>query len=109
MKSFFYNVSFVAKFGENVQKTTAWGTAKFDTSIPLEPQIKRELDDRGTASLIIGPVNVTAFTPLELDNSNHTEKLVELWRIERTAGECYGGMSTNAYIDKELAKLGVTL
>lgn len=109
MKSFFYNVSFVAKFGENVQKTTAWGTAKFDTSIPLEYQIRRELDGRGITSLALGSINITAFTPLELDSSNHTEKLIELWRIERTAGEYYGGKNTGVYINEELAKLGIHL
>ena len=109
MRAFFYNARFVAKCGENVQKTSAWGTAKFDLSIPLDQQVEAEILRRGSYSEIIGPLNVTACTPLELDSSNHTEKLIELWRIERNEGEYYGGMNTDAYINKELAKLGITL
>ena len=110
MKSYFYNASFAGKNGEDIQKTYAWGTAQFDISIPLEPQVAAEIERRSNyGTKVMGPLNIAALTPLESDSSNHTEKLIELWRIERTAGEYYGGKNTNAYINEELAKLGIKL
>ena len=110
MKAFFCaTVEFDARRGVRTKRAHISGIEDFNLDDNLAEQASRYFHKYQPDAGVILTINLTAFSPLELDSSNHTEKLIELWRIERTAGEYYGGMNTNAYINKELAKLGITL
>lgn len=110
MKSFFSAMVQHTEYSSNYnQQSYICGIEDFNFDNNIADQVRSFFHQYHPDAGTISTVNVMALSPLELDSSNHTEKLIELWRIERTAGEYYGGKNTNDYINKELAKLGITL
>ncbi|WJT09249.1 hypothetical protein [Vibrio harveyi] len=108
MKKFFYCADYTGRENGIVTSKFIWGIYDFNLNEPLEYQIIR-LISNNTNIEFMGNLKVTAFNPVELDSSNHTDRVMELFRIWVNNREYYGGMNTNAYVNKELAKLGLSL
>lgn len=108
MKKFFYHCDFTAIEHGNITEKFVWGIAEFNLDMPITEQMI-SIIQKNPAFDYMGNLQVTALNPIELDSSNHTDRVLELFRIYVNNREYYGGMNTNAYVQKELNKLGLSL
>ncbi|KFA99454.1 hypothetical protein [Vibrio sp. ER1A] len=85
------------------------GIESFDLSENIADQVTSIFREYEPDATLISKIHIQSFNPVELDSNNHTERLIELWRIERTSGEYYGGLQTKSYVNIQLEKLGIVL
>lgn len=112
MKKFFYNVeATIRPVGGFVLTKPFFGFVDIDTSKPLDHQVFDEVLARASSEqfTVLDDMTINALNSIELDSSNHTDRVLELFRIYVNNDEYYGGMNTNAYVQKELNKLGLSL